>query len=315
MMLDQILHSGLIFGTLVFAGGIQAADAKFTQEELRKAKLVAADVDPDPYQCGRGTPAEFITNRYYTLRSARWAVRSGRERGNIAYEDAVRQLAEFFCQARQGLEWEETPQKVCLPCLDSPPMLDGVLSPGEWEKALTFPGEYPIGSRVSEPKFQNSRWHIGRSGDFLYVGVRFSDKDIQIFSGTSFDEPDPVYQGDSLEFFIRPDVKSPYYREYLVNPHGKRWILRHKASPHGQWDMLESSADSEMEARTSITPDGFCIEAKILLKTPESEQWSFMPVRSNRDKNGLVRYSTPVPLLYDAHNIYGYVETGRSVGR
>lgn len=300
-----------IVGLLLLSGGCRVSKSEFSPEELKMAKVVAADFEPDFYCRGRGTPAEFMACRFYTLRSARWAVRDERTRGGIPYPDAVKQLADFYREFQKGETWKEKPRRIAFPQLDAAPVLDGRLAPEEWKGAAAFLGEYPIGSAEPDRNYPDSRWYVGIYRDALYVGAGFRDSDVRISSGTSFDEPDPMYRGDSLEIFVRPDTDRLLYREFLVNPDGKCWELRHKASPFGQWDMLDSRVDSGMEARTSTGPDGFCFEVKIPLRFELGARWSFMLVRGNRDSDRECRYSMPVPLLYDSHNIYGYIVVDR----
>lgn len=296
-----------IVGLPLLSGGCCAPKAEFSPEELQMAKMVAADSEPDFYCRGRGTPAEFMSNRFYTLRNARWAVRDGRTRGGVSYPDAVKQLADFYREFEKGKAWKEKPRRIVLPRLDAAPVLDGRLAPEEWKGAAVFSGEYPIDSTEPDRNYPDSRWYVGIYRDALYVGAGFRDSDVRVHSGTSLDEPDPIYRGDSLEVFVRPDTDRLLYREFLVNPDGKCWTLYHKASPFGKWDMLDSRVDSGMEARTSTGPEGLCFEVKIPLRFESGKHWSFMLVRSNRDGGRECRYSTPVPLLYDSHNIYGYI--------
>lgn len=311
MRLRRSIFSAAIAGLSCLIGGCCAPHAGVSPEELRMAKIVAADSDPDFYLRGKGTPAEFMSNRFYTLRNARWAVRDGRTRGGVSYPDAVKQLAGFYREFQKGLAWKEQPRRIALPRLNAAPVLDGRLAPEEWKGAAVFSGEFPVGDAGPDRNYRDSRWYAGVYRNTLYVGARFRDRDRRVFSGTSFDEPAPIYRGDSLEVFVRPDRDRLHYREFLVNPDGECWALRHKASPFGQWDMLDSRVDSGMETRTSTGPDGFCFEVKIPLRFGLGPRWSFMLLRGNRDGGRECRYSTPVPLLYDSHNIYGYIVVDR----
>lgn len=309
---DKMIPSTVVrylFLAILGATGIAASGqgSGLSTEDQVLAQRIAADADPDLYQQGKGSAAEFISNRFYTLRSARWTVRDRKERNNIPYPNAVKHLAEFHRLLEEGKNWKVQSPPVCIPFFRVPPVPDGLISEAEWAEALKFAGEYRIGDSAPDSERCDSRWLAGRYENDLYIGAEFSDEDLHPLSGTSFDEPEPIYQGDCLEIFIRPDVEALYYREYLVNPQGKHWSLHHKASPFGQWDVLNPAADDSIAVGCTTTSRGFRIEVKIPLDVPEAKCWSLIMVRCNRDKAGSFHYSTPVPLLYDPHNIYGYM--------
>lgn len=293
-----------------FGGGIVllvcaiAAGTGFTPQDLELAQAIAADNDPDPYQLGKGTPAEFISNRFYELRKARWIVRSGKPQG-VSYKKAVRDLAEFSRLTEQAKTWKFRPNKITLPQLQKRPQLDGKLEPAEWDNAYRFFGEYRLNEEIPDIAGKNSRWYIGYADSALYVGAEFFDPDLISWSGTDFSTHQPLYLGDAFEVFLRPQTEKLYYDEYEINPAGKQWELRHKASPFGQWDMLESRTQNfRAESYVKRTEYGFCVEMRIPAKL--QGEFSFLLLRVHRTADGRVWQTAPFPLLYDPHNIYGY---------
>lgn len=300
----------LLIGLLMLALLANSA-AAYTPEEEALAKALAVDSSPDPYQLGKGTAAEYISNRYYTLRNARWTIRSGIPRG-MTYGEAVKRLADFATQVQRGREWPVTPAKIVIPRLKKAPTIDGVVSPEEWQGALTLVGEYRLGCTQQDPEYRDSRWYVGHTGQALHVAVIFRDEKIITHSQKEFGVARPIYSGDALEVLIRPQLSELYYSEYQLNPANEVWELHHKASPFGQWDVLESLTDrTNCRYRGKIQPGRYCIEVTIPLdKIPHFQPngtFSLMMIRMHRKSPTEYWKATVQPLLYDPHNIYGYI--------
>ena len=100
-----------------------------------------------------------------------------------------------------------------------------------------------------------------------------------------------------------------------MNPESELWILRHKNSPFGGWDVLDSFAEFEgIEAKIKVENNILTLEVKIpfefISKYAEIKDFSFLLVRSNRSSKKDHVTTTIYPLLYDVHNIFGYMESG-----
>lgn len=301
------LLTALVFGLSLTAH----VTADFLPQELAAAEKIAADTDPDPYQLGKGTPAEFISNRFYLLRTARWTVRSKESHGGYSYSEAVRLLADFAKDLERGRQWRLPNRSITVPRLSQVPILDGKLSSQEWQEAYCFTGEYRLGSSEKDLAYADSIWYIGHTQEALYIAAKFLDRKIVSYSGTRLGEPRPIYEGDAFEVFIRPDLNKLYYQETQVNPQGKSWELCHKASPFGLWDMLESRTKKlQNEVRVSQTSSGYQVEMKIpfcsLKSTGKLKNFSFLLARVHRKNDRTVWNASAFALLYDPHNIYGY---------
>ena len=291
------------------------AEVEFTPAEEKTAQIIAVDHDPDPYQLGKNTPVEFITNRFYMLRHARWTVRT-KEYHGMSYAKAVKTLAEFVANLEKGKNWQVKNEKKLLPFLKKSPNIDGEISEKEWNSALKFEGEYRIGTTTKDPNGKESEFFIAHNGENFYVAAKFRDETIYSYHDREYDKtPYPLYAGDVFEIFIRPDITLPYYCEVQVNPESELWILRHKNSPFGGWDVLDSFAEFEgIESKIKVENNILTLEVKIpfefISKYAEIKDFSFLLVRSNRSSKKDHVTTTIYPLLYDVHNIFGYMESG-----
>lgn len=301
---------------LLLFPGCRGGGESFTAAEEREALRIAND--PTVYERGKGTAAEFITNKCYHPGITCSIVRSGP--GRRDYAECVRKVAGFAADMERGFAWREPRRRIRIPELAAAPRLDGVPETDEWHGALTFHGEYPLdATRKNE---EPSIWRFGHREGVLYIAAEFRDHTPEVRRGLSQKSPEPLYTGDSLELFLRPDNRHPCYYELLVNPAGELWTMRHAAKETGSWRILDESFDSDLRAATCIAPEGYSIELAVPLERlyaaspgetirPGAE-FSLMPVRTDRSGTQWLR-SVPVPLLYDGHNLFGYMvaELGR----
>lgn len=267
-----------------------------------------------PRRC-RGTPAEFAANRRGGMEEEAAALRNG-TLTETERQRLIRRFSRISDDIRRGLAWREPVRRLVLPRLNAAPLIDGKFSPGEWDQAYEFTGEYPLNQCEKESRRHDTRWRIAVHGETLYIAGVFRDTTPAVFSHIGFEpEKKPMYLGDVLECFIRPSLNSPVYWEYLVNPRGKLWALQHRNDPFGCWIRLEEHFATGARCRTAGTPEGYLVELAIPLqdfrKTTRrkllspGDSFSFMLVRTDRSGEKYFR-GTPVPLLYDGHNIFGY---------
>lgn len=299
----------LLFPVLLSGSG--GEEAPLTQEILRKAELFA-----DPAFCERAlnTPARYSAQLRGGWEALAWRLKNPR---HPRYAATVRLFARIHDEVRAGMEWKEPPPKATVPRFAASPEIDGIIKPEEWKNALVYQGEYPLNHTERLKEYSQTVWRIGWHGGSLYAAAEFKDRNIVPYHGR-FDTPElqPLYMGDAFELFIRPEKKKPLYYEYLVNPAGSLWALVHVNDPRGSW--IRICDDFPTMARTSVrrTETGYSIELSVPLgeqygpwwsKTPRAgDRFSFMMVRTHRDGEVYFR-TTPVPLLYEGHNIFGYV--------
>lgn len=286
------------------------ADAK--DEEI--AAFVTQDRIPDFYVTGKGTPAQFISDRYYLLWKERITFRD--KTTPESYDEAVQKLADYGRNLRLGLEWGLIPQRVKVAELTLNPQIDGDVKRDEWKDATCFPGEYPLNKKEKDSSFSDTQWYVGRTPDSYVFAAEFRDSSLSCGTGTRFSQSNHIYGGDCFELFLRPDTEKPYYYEFLINPDNKKWTLRHKATPMGVWEPLDTNCHTDAQAAAHITPTGFSVELKIpRALLGDSNNFSFMMIRTNRDQsNSEARKATCVPLLYDGHNLHGFILSSTARG-
>ena len=298
----------------MLSGSLLAAqpDSTGSQEEI-KAKIFAAD--PSIRLRCAGTPAEFAANQRGALETEANALLNG-TLSEERKRHVIQRYSRISDDIRRGLEWEEPVCQVTIPYLRRPPAIDGMISPGEWNGSLLFEGEYLLNQREKADK-RPSKWQIGWNKDTLYLAVEFKDSTPMIFRYIGFEkENNPIYLGDTFEFFLRPSLEKRVYYEYLVNPAGDLWVLQHMNDPFGHWLRLEEHFATQAYCKSRITSSGYQIELAIPLddfrKTTRrnlfksNQRFSFMLVHTDRSHEQYLR-GTPVPLLYDGHNIFGYL--------
>ena len=291
------------------------SSANFTPEELAKAQEIAKITTPDIYEIYKGTPAEYVAKKFYGLGYMRWSVREPSVYPQY-YHEGVPKLAEFYDQLHKADGWKFKAALTDIPVLGKSPVIDGRLEREEgWNDGKLYKGEYILDNQTADPGNSATRWMIGVDKEAFYLAFRCQDCDIIPFCGTreifSGRRKDPVYDGDAFEVFIRPDLKKPFYVEVQVNADGMIWPLLHKLEPVGSWQVVNSEiTDHSIAAKASRTGDGFLLELRIpfkLLPGLDLDHFSFMLLRTHRDRKGNCWSSAVCPLLYNAHNVYGFI--------
>ncbi len=264
------------------------------------------------YESGKGTPAEYATNQRGQLNHEGAIVR-GEIDGD--YAAAVRALASCYREAAIGFAWREPRTTAKIPVLRAMPVIDGVVDEEEWRGALTFEGEFPLNSperTAGEP----SCWRVGWRGNSFYVAAQFRDPDLQIFESQATGDEPKMFKGDSLECFIRPRSDQFLYWEFIANPAGSLWELMHVNNPWGGSVTLANALRTGARAAAIRTGEGFSVELVLPLqefhgvwcrRPPRpGDRFEFILVRTRLD-NGVYTKNSPVPFLYDGHNIFGYI--------
>lgn len=294
---------------LVAAAGCASAP----DEAEAKARLLAAS--SELRERAMGTPAEFAANQRGWMEEGADALLNGaadpERRARI-----IEIYSRIYDDIQRGLNWKETRREIVVPRLAVPPRIDGIHASGEWHGAYRFDGEILLDTTRFVPD-EPTRWRIGWHGDKLYAAAEFHDPSPEFYDCTLFDGPDrPMYLGDAFELFLRPSEASLLYYEFLVNPKGKLWCLAHVNDPRGSWLRVADDLKTGAVAAAVRTADGFSVELAVPLselygpgfrKRPQpGDPFTFMMVRTNRSGEIYTR-SAPVPLLYEGHNVFGYI--------
>jgi hypothetical protein len=264
------------------------------------------------YQKGKNTPAEFVTDKLSSRNSwvyTRILLGKYKRGDKESMETARAYMKELFNDIDKGLNWPvKEQQNFELPYAYKKPVLDGTLDDDEWSCALTFHGEYPLGSL--EKNTPTSVWKICWDEEFLYFGAYFQDANVRSIDYDAAKNKFP-WDGDTLEIFVLPARLFRAYWEVVVNPGNNVVDGLHLNNPDGYWVNGLDETMRGLETRTKITNDGFSVEAALPFRElprymrgnlPKAgESINLVMVRTNDGQR-----SSIVPLLYDGHNIFGY---------
>ena len=110
-------------------------------------------------------------------------------------------------------------------------VLQQEISGGEWEYALVLDSEFSLNATVANPS-SSVCWRFAATGSALCFAVEVRDEDVVSESGR-WGDATLMYEGDCIEFFVRPDRRTDIYFEFIVNPNGELWSLKHQVNPKG----------------------------------------------------------------------------------
>lgn len=293
----------LLFG--VFAAGLFAEDLPMSLPEDRE---LVRSVSPGFYHRGKGTPAEFVTSQLgYYNEVVRAIHRLIPERMRRDYyqteaatlESARRTVKRYRDDSIRGFEWKEPRRCVVIPRVRE--------AGNKWSAALILHGEIPLDTpgRASG----DTVWKICYDEQFLYLRADVADADIRV-------NPVRPYEADSIEFFIRGSRKLWNYWEIVAAPGVPPVVAVHVFSPvFGQRLTQFGIRPEALRITSGRTVRGFFAECTFPFSAlprldrhlPYSGgELEFMFVRTDL-RNGRIHKSSPVPLLYDGHNVFGYM--------
>ncbi len=217
--------------------------------------------------------------------------------GDRAPDSVREQIRTEIARIEAGIRWTGGRKKLRL-TIGGPPVV--------------FTGEYPLGSTVSESA--NSVWSIRCDTETITVTGDFPDAECRT-------NDKQLYLGDALEMFFCTNYEAKLYREIIVNPNGTIFTALHVNDRFGSFHCLVPNGKEKygIAVQREKRADGFRLETTIPWRAlPEytrgnppraGEVLYFMLVRTNSEKSGeRVRVTTPVPLLYSPHNLFGYIK-------
>lgn len=246
-------------------------------------------------------------------------------RGQISANDAERQsardhLEKLKADIERGLAWPIAQPPTCrIPQTRQAPAIDGELDDESWKSALIFSDEYRLDT--TEKMGTGAWWAATWDERYLYFGLWMPQTDIRCLA-TDIPAKQGSWQADAVEMFVLPNPVLRAYWEVIVNPQGETFDGLQLNNRYGRFlghveqDMKGFITAVKVYGTINDSSDvdqGFAIEAAIpfdqlpnyqLGNSPVAGQTlSFMLVRTRTER----RYSTPVPFLYDGHNIFGYL--------
>lgn len=207
-----------------------------------------------------------------------------------------------------GLNWQESPPEIDMPHAEKAPEIDGIAEDEAWKNSLNFKGEYPLNSK---DKIQDdSEWKLCWDENFIYFTCSFTDKSPEISNS------ERIYEGDSFELFIMPEERYHTYVELVFSPDGRQYTKWVTQSEKGRYEIADYKPES-LTIATNQKENSFVIEGKIAFhdlpaylrgNSPKAgEQLRLMMLRIDKSGDGFKKF-TPVPFLYDGHNIFGYMK-------
>ncbi|MPM67152.1 hypothetical protein SDC9_114069 [bioreactor metagenome] len=292
-MICRILILGVIFLGSNFRVSATESD-RLLLDDLQDASRLAGD-----------TPAEWKIKQIRRAGYQKLIGLVGQREQPVSRKDAEKLLKELREDIRRGLAWGQKNESHPLPYAPEPPIIDGTTDQ-LWEHALIFRGEYRIDEK--KPCSSSGTWRFLYDSQKLYF--LFEIQDSEIIAGA------PVYEFDGVELFIMPDSRLYTYVE-LVFPAGEensytRWC---RISEREGISVQEVTLET-LNWKSRTTDNGYIVEGSIgfkdlpgyLLGNPPQagHMLHLMPVRVERSRSGMEK-RTPVPFLYDGHNVYGYL--------
>jgi len=292
---------------LILIGIVEISYCSDLTDENSKAKYVAENYT-EIYYGGKHTQIEFASNKANKLLEQRAMVLG---KNSVSYKQAVTALANLYDDVMRGKNWKIEPTNINLPIFDKFPEIDGKIGTNEWKSACHFYGGYPINSPTREEV--EREWFCALHKDWLLIAAQFTDDHIVSYNNTKVDDmggkPDHLYNGDAFELFIRPTNNSTHYYELLWNPEKTFWGMLHVPSPRGGIVTANSHIILNYRFAVNRTPKGYSFELAVSLKELygwQNTEWKMMFVQVDRNANGEIKKTTPIPLLYDGHNTNGY---------
>lgn len=142
-----------------------------------------------------------------------------------------------------------TPPAVSAPLMQVSPTVDGMIEPGEWDKAGPLNRFVGLGGR-SMPTAQTEMW-VGYDQHNLYIGAKLHDPDPSQIKTDAQQRDGAVAQDDCLEMFFDPTNEGTQFIHFIVSAAGVRYdALGQDASVDYRWDAqaarLESGWSVEM---------------------------------------------------------------------
>lgn len=263
---------------------------------------------------GEGTPAEYAARFGKT-----WYIRSAfyLQRPELIKPALLRQCADsaaaeqrirkIIDEVRRGFQWKSPLRTVQIPLTAKAPVIDGEISGEEWRNALVLKGEVLLNQELA-PR-GNSIWRVMYDQSFLYVAAKFEDENIQI-------NREHPYLGDSLELFLQGEAEMRSYWEIVVSPENDIFTGWHMPGKYGERCSRPGISPRDLKTAAVRTAKGFTVEIAFPFSALPSlsdrlpypgAALHMMLCRTNRQADGKIAVSAPVPLLYGGHNTYGYI--------
>ncbi len=178
--------------------------------------------------------------------------------------------------------WAQT--LVSIPQVSQAPVLDGVLSPGEWDNAAVTTGFKLVGSAL--PAQAQAAVFLCYDEKALYLGWDCTGEAPDKLIGTSGPVDSPVWKDSAVELFLaNPKWPVGKYAHFMVNYVGTI------ADEMGNDGTFERNWNPDWQVRTSKTATGYSVEMAIPWKLIDVTPQKGLELRAN-----LARSAASIPV-------------------
>lgn len=299
----MICKRKIVPAILLLAGILAGAGICFFHRDKVNHDLVRS-ISPGYYRQGKGTPAEYITGQLGFMNDIVKALnilmperldRGDYLPGGRSVSGARDLVRAFKADADRGFAWKTPRKEVVIPCSSS------------WDQSLVLKGEVPLDSETAP--CGDTLWQLRYDRNFLYAKVTVTDTD-------SHFRKERAYEADSIELFIKDDPQLDEYWELVAAPGAAPFTSRHfRPAAQGARLSQHKKFPKGLLVQSAASKDGFTAEfrfpffalARLDRALPfDGAELELMLVRTNLD-HGKYTKSAPVPLLYDGHNLFGFI--------
>jgi hypothetical protein len=177
-------------------------------------------------------------------------------------------------------------RSVIIPHLATPPKLDGVLGPGEWNGAAVIePFLVPVSTRQGGPE---TRGWVAVDQTHLYAAFRCTTRPGVTLKLRETQRDSGVCDEDSIEIYICPNFSKPVYYELSVNSSKTRQDVKYTFDPwtgRQDWRGSDPSWNPDWQVATALTEYGWSVEVAIPLAELGIEAKGIRPIRVNFLRN------------------------------
>ncbi len=195
----------------------------------------------------------------------------------------------------------------------TPPKIDGVISPGEWDHAAHSDGFRQLEPKENAPPNERTEFWVTYDADHLYVAVRSHDSAGRAgIRSTSMQHDQDNGSDDQVRVVIDTfNRRNDGYYFLLTAVGGKgEGLIQNKGDSVPDWDSIWIGKSSIDETGWSAE---FAIPVKSLSFDPKSDTWGFEVARAIRRRQEVVRWSgrnrnnptTTLPNIGTIHGITG----------
>ena len=230
---------------------------------------------------------------------------------------ARKELGDVRDQILLGQSWPIKQHEECsIPYAKAKPVFDGSIDSPAWSGALCFNNEFKLSSTAEEKS--GAVWKLMWDENYLYVSARLPDTAIVSNEYGKVKNKNP-WDADCLEIFVMPSMRLKAYWEIVITPSNSVFDgLQRNNKTGGFSGNPEEDMDGLKNYAGIITSaDGSHKAYIIQAALPFKEMPNYMA--GNKPEAGNTIYFTMVrtddgakkslrPLLYDGHNIFGYLK-------